>query len=191
MPSVASKRNEKKKKNHAKAFVVGYHPVRPVTFLCHCQGCCGTVSPSLEIFFSRFSKIHSVDWNCPCSIEIDCEHWFCEANTGEGPPGGKVMSNWGRRVFCYDIWSFSFPFLTSQRQISRLVRLLLNFSGRGTFISCFTFASFTCIRVNSSLSCFQLAFQMSSILYLFLWFVTGKLSSSKYLHSLSLKRHRI
>ena len=64
MPSVASKRNEKKKKkitNHAKAFVVGYRPVRPVTFLCHCQGRCGTVSPSLEIFFSRFSKIHSVD----------------------------------------------------------------------------------------------------------------------------------
>ena len=169
-PSVASKRNEKKKKitNHAKAFVVGYRPVRPVTFLCHCQGRCGTVSPSLEIFFSRFSKIHSVDWNCPCSIEIDCEHWFCEANTGDRPPAGKAMSNWGRRVFCYDIWSFSFPFLISQRQISRLVRPLLNFSGHGTFIRCFTFASFTYIRVNSSLSYFQLAFQMSSILYLFL-----------------------
>ena len=84
---------------------------RPVTFLCHCQGRCAAVSPSLEISFSRFSKIPSVDWNCPCSIEIDCEHWFWEANTGGRPPAGEVMSNWGRRGLAAMISDrFPFPF---------------------------------------------------------------------------------
>lgn len=139
---------------------------RPVTFLCHCRGRCAAVSPSLEIFFSRFSKIHSVDWNCPCSIEIDCEHRFWEANTGESPPAGKALSYWGRHVGCYDIWSFSFPFLISQRQIPTLVRLLLNFSVHGTFISCFAFAGFTCVRVNMAPFSFPFFVNMSYILFL-------------------------
>lgn len=164
MPSAMGRRNEKKS---PPGFGGGLPSCgRPVTFLCHCRGRCAVVSPSLEIFFSRFSKIHSVDWNCPCSIEIDCEHWFWEANTGESPPAGKALSYWGRRVGCYDIWSFSFPFLISQRQIPTLVRLLLNFSVHGTFISCFAFAGFTCVRVNMAPFSFPFFVNMSYILFL-------------------------
>lgn len=160
---------------------------RPLTFLYHCQGCCAAVSPSLEILFSRFSKIHSVDWNFPCSIEIDCEHWFWKANTGERPPAGKAMPYWQRHAGCYDIWSVSFLFLISQKQIPRLVRLLLNLSVHGTFTSCFTFDSFTCIRVNICHSYFSLVFHVSSILFLlFFRIVTKKISNFKYLRSLSL-----
>lgn len=157
---------------------------RPVTFLCRRQGCCTAVSPSLEIFFSRSSKIHSVDWNCPGSVQIDGEHWFWKANTGETPPAGEAMSYWQKRVGCYDIWSF--PFLISQRRIPRLVRLLLNSLSAGP-LSVVSPLLVLHIPELTFLFYFLLVFHISSILFpLFLPFVLQKISNVAYLPSLFL-----
>lgn len=139
----------------------------------------------------RFSLVAFKDSHGSLELSLLNRDWLWTrilgGRYGAGPPTGKAPPCCVEA--CLLLWyliGFRSVFLISQRQIPRLLPWLLNFSVPGTFISRPTFASRTCIRVNTPCSHLPFAFYAASrFLLLSLRFLRGKLNG-KYLQSLSL-----